>query len=302
MSANITINPVKTVVAAGTFNIQTDGYIVGFAMPDPATRFQLAGGLVAANETMPMWGGVGISESVANPTYSSSRAAAALGGSISRATQLGSGSVAGSLTGFTVYDQNYSMINSPQSPAPQSAPGMMANFYRFGSNARIPLALNTALSLSGNLITQPVSWDFVNQEVSPYAPAWAETALVSATYDSTTGHFVVTFGSAPLGSSPTVGTYLQFSGVAGTGNAAELNGNWPILSSGSGGDVITVQAPTGLGSITVTGATGQIAAGGGALPIKVLDFNIGNSLVPVYDPVTGFTTWNYNGSAVLCQI
>ena len=68
MSANITINPVKTVVAAGTFNIQTDGYIVGFAMPDPATRFQLAGGLVAANETMPMWGGVGISESVANPT------------------------------------------------------------------------------------------------------------------------------------------------------------------------------------------------------------------------------------------
>ena len=39
------------------------------------------------------------------------------------------------------------MINSPQSQVPQADVGMLVNFYRFGSRARIPMAMDPALLL-----------------------------------------------------------------------------------------------------------------------------------------------------------
>ena len=47
---------------------------------------------------------------------------------------------------------------------------------------------------------------------------------------------------------------------------------------------------------------GQVDAGGGALNVKVLDIQVGNSMTVNYDPVTGFATWNRNGSTAIILI
>jgi hypothetical protein len=48
--------------------------------------------------------------------------------------------------------------------------------------------------------------------------------------------------------------------------------------------------------------TGQLDAGGGALNVRVLDVQVGNSMVVSYDPDTGFATWDRSGSAALILI
>lgn len=156
MVANVSFNPQLTTNAAGTFNKQSEGYIVGTALNDPAVRNELAGGVLSTNETIPMWGGVGIFEDIpaqASPGDS-------LGPLVGRAADNAH------LTGFAVFDQNNASINFPQSPVPVSNSGMLVNFYRFGSGARLALEIDPALvTLEGGLITQQVSWDFANQKV-----------------------------------------------------------------------------------------------------------------------------------------
>jgi hypothetical protein len=172
MVANIAFNPYLQTNAAGMFTVESDGLIVGTAFPDPAARFALAGGWLLASETLPMFGGVGISENIpterttapATPT----RPDIALGPSIGRAT------VAANLTGFSVFDQNYAAVNTPQSPVPVVGSGGLVNFYRLGSGARVALAIDpTLVTLEGGLITQQFSWDYTNQKII----AFATTAL-----------------------------------------------------------------------------------------------------------------------------
>jgi hypothetical protein len=164
MVANIAFNPYVQTSAAGMFNIESDGYIVGMAEPDPSTRFALAGGWLATTETLPMFGGVGISENIPQERPPVTRADVALGGTIARAT------AEANLTGFSVFDQNYAAVNSPQSPVPTVGSGGLVNFYRLGSLARVALAIDPALiTLEGTLITSQVSWDFTNQKIIAFA-------------------------------------------------------------------------------------------------------------------------------------
>jgi hypothetical protein len=166
----LTLNPVVQTNAPGMFSIESDGLIVGTAYPDPAARFALSGGWLATTETLPMFGGVAIGEGIpqeqsAGPPFKTD---VSLGGIITRAADYAH------LTGFSVFDQNYAAINSPQSPCPSVSPGMLVNFYRLGSGARVALAIDpTLISLEGGLITQQVSWDFVNEKII----AFATTAL-----------------------------------------------------------------------------------------------------------------------------
>jgi hypothetical protein len=172
MAANIAFNPYVQTSAAGMFLVESDGFVVGTAMPDPATRFALAGGWLATAETLPMFGGIAINESI--PTERSTAPATptrpdiALGGVIARATTLAAG--AGTVTGFSVFDQNYAAVNTPQSPVPVVGSGGLVNFYRLGSGARVALAIDPALvTLEGGLITQQVSWDFSAQRIIAFA-------------------------------------------------------------------------------------------------------------------------------------
>jgi hypothetical protein len=167
-------NPYIQTSAAGMFNVESDGFVVGTAMPDPSARNWLAGGYLAAAETLPMFGGIAISEAVPAERPPVNRPDTALGGSITRATVAGIGFAPGSITGFSVFDQNYAAVNTPQSPCPSVQAGGMVNFYRIGSQARVALAIDPALiSLEGGLITAQVSWDLANQKII----AFATTAL-----------------------------------------------------------------------------------------------------------------------------
>lgn len=297
MVASISFNPNITTVSTGLFNIQSGGLTQGTAFPDPAIRFKLAAGLLATTETLPMWGGVGIFTNI--PGISG-------GPSIPLGTIVGRATSAANLIAFSVFDQAYGMINTPQSPAPLAASGMQVMYYRLGSGARIAVKASPALrAYQGDLTNIQVSWDFVNQQLIPYIAAYASAAVSSATYNSTTGIIALTFSPAPFGAgvgSTLNGAYISISGLAGTG-VAPLNGDWPITGTASSGTVISVQGPTGLGALTITGSTGTLAAGGGALACQVLQVENGSNGQSVsYNATTGFATWNFADNLALILI
>ncbi len=294
MGANISFNPLLTTNGAGSFNVQSMGYIQGQAMDDPATRYRLAGGVLAAAETIPLWGGVGISETTS--PVSGGPPGGETGGNITRATTQ-TAAATGQLTGFSVFDQDHSMINTPQSPVPLAASGMNVNFYRLGSNARIVVAIDDSLvDLEGKVITQQVSWDFVNQRLVPYV---GTLTISSGTYNSTTGVVTLTM-SAPIVFGP--GDAVVVSGLTGTGAFADLDGTFTALA-GTGGSTVVYNGGAGHGAAAITGGSLTLGSGASsALPCKILNVNIGNSMVVSYDSVTGFATWNRSGSAAVIQI
>jgi hypothetical protein len=159
-------DPYPQTSAMGSFTIESDGLIVGTAYPDPAIRYDLAGGVLDDSQTLPMWGGMAILETI--PTVGGTSQRPEQGGHIHRATNYTE------VTGFSVFDQNYHGVNWPQSPVSSVTKGQGVHFYRLGSKARIALEIDPALvSLEGGAITSQVSWDFVNQKLI----AFATTAL-----------------------------------------------------------------------------------------------------------------------------
>lgn len=289
------INPILTTNASGSFSKATDGYIAGTYLADPAIRFALAGGILAAGQN-PIWGGVGISEAVPAGTSSPQ-----LGGSIIRATSLAAVTTGqeavGRLTGFSVFDQAHDMINSPQSPVPSASAGQGVKFFRLGSGARVVVPCDPVLiNLRTYLIKSLVSWDFINQLLVPYE---GTLTISSGTYNDTTGVVVLTM-SAPI--TFTAGDSVVVSSLTGTGAYASLNGTFTAIATTSG-STVTYNAGAGLGASAITGGSLTLGSGSDvALPCNVLDVDAGNSMVPVYDPVTQFVTWNRTGSAAVIQI
>lgn len=286
----INFNPVITSTAAGSFAVTSEGLIQGTSYADPSARNWLSGGVLASTESLPMWGGVGISDAV--PTQNSTTGPALqLGPTITRATTL-TAAAAGVLTGFSVFDQVHSAINTPQSPVPLVGSGMSVNFYRLGSNARIAVAADSALaSLEAGVSAAQVSWDFGRQCLTPYVAAYAAGTVSSAAYTSSTGVLALTMSASQT---IPVGTYVTISGMT----PSTLNGTWAVTSSS--GTALSVQATIGLGTLSVSGGT--VNAGGGALPATVLELQVGNSMTVSYSPTTGFATWNRSGSAAVILI
>lgn len=294
MGANVALNPYIQTNAQDTFSRQSDGYIVGCLLPDPSARYRLAGGVLAASETTPIWGGVGISETT-NPV-TGGPAGGELGGNITRATgYVGDGS-AGDLTGFSVFDQNYAAINTPQSPVPLSGSGGLVNFVRFGSQARLTVAIDPILAADaqGQIITQPVAWDYVNQMIIPIVTT---KTVSSGTYNNTTGVITLTM-SAPITEFGAGGAAV-LSGLTGTGGYATLDGTWTIASVS--GSTVVLDGPAGAGASTITGGSLDLDSND-PIPVKILQINQGNSMVVSYDAVTGFATWNRSGDTAVIQI
>jgi hypothetical protein len=218
----ITVNPVLTTNADNTFKVSLDGFIQGMAMDDPAVRYQLTGGQLAAGQTDPMFGGIPIYEQIpplANPMDRALQNLVLRATAGSPASGVPTPLTAGLMTGISVFNQNHAMLNSVQSPVPAAFPGMLVNFYRFGSRARIPLAMDPAMD--------------------PTAP--------------------------PSGS-----TYQGL-----TWNVAN---NWVSNAAPAAG--ILLFPPT----------------------VKLIDYNIGNSMTVVYSATTGFALWNRTGSCALLEI
>jgi hypothetical protein len=169
----LNINPIITTNASGTFSVTLDGLIQGFAMDDPAARNWLTGGILAATETQPMFGGIPITENFPAANNTMRRELQAV---VTRAVAPGAaGATPQGMTGISVFNQNWAAINTPQSPVPGIQPGMSVHLYRFGTNARIVMEMDPAMILPGTpfLPLGPLFWNVANQWVTATGPAGA---------------------------------------------------------------------------------------------------------------------------------
>jgi hypothetical protein len=163
---SINFNPYLTNQPQNSFLLETQGYIQGLAQDDPSYKNWLASGILATTETLPMWGGVPIQEYInVNGVNSES-----LGPTVARATAAPA-SGAGSMTGMAVFNQAAHMVITPGNTVPLASVSNGVNFYRFGSQARIPVqldpALVTALQATPELITQEaLYWSTANYYVT----------------------------------------------------------------------------------------------------------------------------------------
>lgn len=294
-TASLPFSPYITTNGQGLFGAQSQGLRQGTAYPDPSAIFRLRGGVLDAGETLPMWGGVAVFENVP-PQTGSLKPSYTLGPSMGRANGL-TGSKA--LAGWSVFDSNYSMVTSPQNTVPLTLAGGQVNAYSLGSNARIIVQADPSLiSLRGGPIGAQVSWDWVAQRLIPYESG--ALTISSGTYSTTTGLVVLTM-SAPINFGP--GDAIVVSSLTGTGsNLAQLNGTWVAIAP-TAGSTVTFQAPTGLGATTITGGSLTLGSGSAsALPVKVLDIQANNCETVLYDAVTGFATYNFDGCCAVIQI
>ena len=289
---NISINTYLTTNASNSFILESDGYIQGTAQDDPSVRNQLSGGPFQAVATpvlpfdgFPAWGGIPLQVNIPPLLQNAQNA---LGAPCQRATNMSQ------INGWSVFNQNHSAINSPQSPVPLIAPGMNLNYYLNKSLARIAVPVNPALvSLAGTPINSPVSWDFANGFISTYQPAYGANVLTAQAW------------TAPAGGTLTFTTTTAH-GVL-PGSSFIIQGSTPALYNG----VYTAAAGTTGNTLVATGVTanpgasvtlGALSAGGGALQANILNIKANNCMGIVYDPLTGFATWNRNAAMALIQI
>jgi hypothetical protein len=209
MALNTPFYPYATTNAAGSFSVQSAGYVQGVYQDEPALRYSLVSGTLSPNATGPIWGGMAISESVA-PAANYDRT---LGNTIAAATAVAN------ITGFSVFNNAYSMVGSPSSPVPLAGnAGASVAFFRMGCGIRIPVAMDPSLvSLDGGLITQNVSWDFNNQVLQPYDASTATYSITSQTATFSGGVWTVAVVMAAASPAAGVGDLINISGATNSG-------------------------------------------------------------------------------------
>lgn len=179
--SQISLNPMATTNAKGLFSTNSNGFTEGDALDDPAVKFALAGGTLDTAATSPIWGGIPLTETIAD---------SALGNTVLQAD------ATHAPTGICVYNQAFGGITTPQSTAPLFSAGMSVNFYRFGSGARIPLALDPAsVTLDGELISTTVYFDYTNNWVTAVQPGTQPALPVKVLKISTQNNKTVDYSS-----------------------------------------------------------------------------------------------------------
>jgi hypothetical protein len=293
MTIQVPFNPYGTTNAQGSFSVQSAGYVQGVYQDDPAIRNALATGVLSASATVPLWGGVPISESIAGATADST-----LGGSIIQAASVAN------ITGWSVFNNAYSMVGSPTSPVPLAVnAGASVAFFRSGCGIRIPVGMDPSLvSLDGSLITSQVSWDFNNQILQPFDASTTTYAVTSMTSSFASGVYTIAVVMTVPSLVGAVGDSINISGVTGTG-AALVNGN-QVVTAFTDASHFSFQVTAAVNAIATGALTGTIVLNAGtvALPVKILGISAGNSMTVIYNPATGAATWNRSGYAALIQI
>jgi hypothetical protein len=301
MANSVSFNPMLTTTNIGGFSVQSNGLVQGVAMDDPAVRYALAGGVLATNETLPMWGGVGIYANTPALGSTSTSVGPELGPVVGRATTV-TANASKQLLGFSTFNQATAWINWPQSNVPIAAGGMTVPYFPLGSGARIAVQCDPSLaaSLVGNSIGQLVYWDFNAQVL--VASASSSYSVTSLTWSAINGGqvAVVTSAATPVAG---VGDSFTLAGATNTGNGAvsAINTGHQV-NTWTDSQHFTFLLP---GDSTVWGTLGgtiTLVYSEGALPVKVLRVQSGNSKVVVYDPVNNVCNWNNSGSAALIQI
>jgi hypothetical protein len=267
MSGNISISPYATTSPSSTFLQQTQGYVQGAMMDDPAVRMELTAGVLKSTATVPVWPGVALQEFVNIPTMSGS-GADGIGAPVIQAAS------ATTITAWCVGNQNNSMVITPGNTVPLAGVNSDVHYMRTGSNARI--AVQCAQSLLGSLATSAVSglvsWDFTNQMLVPYVAAYGSNVITAASWAATNAGQVTFTTTSAHGI--TVGSYFTITGMTPAG----YNGDF-IAITGTTGSTLVAALAVNPGASTVQGT---LVSGGGAAPCKVLSINSNSKIVSPY--------------------
>lgn len=183
MSAQISLNPMATTNAKGLFSTNSNGFTQGDAQDDPAVKFALTSGVLDTAATSPIWGGIPVQEFVA------------ANGSVLGSTVL-QANTTDVPQGICVFNQAFNGITTPSSTAPLYSPGMTVNYYRFGSGARIPLALDPAsVTLEGELTSSTVYFDYATNQLTVTQPGSQAALPVKVLKISTQNNKTVDYSS-----------------------------------------------------------------------------------------------------------
>lgn len=183
MSAQISLNPMATTNALGLFSTNSNGFTQGDAQDDPAVKFALAGGVLSTAATTPVWGGIPVQEFV--PTSGSVLGSTLLQANTTDVPQA-----------IVVFNQAFAGITTPSSTAPLYSPGMSVNYYRFGSGARIPLALDPAsVTLEGDLISTTVYFNYTTNLLTVTQPSGQAALPVKVLKISSQNNKTVSYSS-----------------------------------------------------------------------------------------------------------
>ena len=167
--SGISINPILTTNAAALFNVNSNGFVQGDAQDDPAVKFALCQGVYDFNAANPILGGMPILETIPALT-GLGPGKANVGAYILNA--IATGTYAHQINGFSVFNQAFGGITTPQSNAPTYQPGQSVNYYRAGSGARIPVRASNALiaTITGGQPVNgiPCSWDYTGNQLDVY--------------------------------------------------------------------------------------------------------------------------------------
>jgi len=286
----ISFQPMQVTTGEGLFQLLSGGFIQGFMQPDPAYRYALTQGILASTETVAMIPGAAITDYIP-------AADAAAGGNVIYATS------AATMTGFSVGNQAYNGIITPTASVPVIGSSMSVQFVRFGSNARICVGIESGfaatLSAGSAAVTTQCSWDFVNQQLVPYAPAYSANTITGAVWASTAGGRTTFTVSTDPSAILTAGDVISVSGVVSTGGSGVgFNGTFEVVSTTSSTIVVTQALSASPGTYS---SGGTVAAGGGAISVKILAVNAGNSM-QIYADDDDLFQWDASGNCALIQI
>ncbi|CEU81800.1 hypothetical protein F0422_20300 [Salmonella enterica] len=287
MSSVLSVNPMQTTNARGTFYTKSDGLIQGVALDDPAARYALASGTLSNDEVKPLWGGLAVNELV--PGASS----APRGSVIKRATTLSQ------LVGFSVFNQAHNGLTTPQSPVPLFLSNMSVSFYRLGSGMRVPVKASDAvisLASAGISVNQPLVWNFAEDCLDVFSTVAADVATTEITWTAPTAN-AAGFATATTASAHglKVGGYADITGAA----PAAYNGIVQVLSVPTATTFTFTPVSVPAGNATTQGTVGAAKVQDVALPVKIIEMQMGNSKTVSYDSATGFATWNDSGNAAV---
>lgn len=287
---SVTLNPMAVTNAGGLFQLQSGGYVQGFMQPDPAARYALMQGILAASQPNMI---PGAAVKLAIPSINPQ-----LGGNISHAL------TAATIRGFSIGNQAYNGIITPTASVPVHSEKMSVQYVLLGSGARICLGISAGLAAtltaSGTeSIATQVSWDFQNQQLVPYAPAYTDVTITGAAWANTAGGRTTYTVSTDLTTVLNAGDVINVTGVVSTGATTDgYNGTFVVVSVTSTTIVVTAARAASPGTYA---SGGTVLAGGGAINVTFLAINAGNSQ-QVYLDDDSVYQWNPNGNVALVQI
>jgi len=169
MANGINFEPFRTQGSfRNAFNVESRGLVQGDAQADPAVRLQLSTGWLPNDLDAPVYGGIPISESIAPINMN-------VAGALIRAATTRS-------NGICVFNQAYHGVITAGNNVPQYMAGGTIHYYRYGSLARIPMAISQAvldLATSGNSDVDSVFvWDAENGYVDVQGASTGGNAFV----------------------------------------------------------------------------------------------------------------------------